>query len=82
MCRAIVFARHNKFINLLKQNIRKNLVNEIFLPSFQGFYESIWTPDWEIISIDHEERGITLTDDWGIDEQYYTDLAREYVSYL
>ena len=60
----------------------KNLVNEIFLPSFQGFYESIWTPDWEMISIDHEERGITLTDDWGIDEQYYTDLAREYVSYL
>lgn len=60
----------------------KNLVNEIFLPSFQGFYESIWTPDWETISTDHEERGITLTDDWGIDEQYYTDLAREYVSYL
>ena len=60
----------------------KNLVNEIFLPSFQGFYESIWTPDWEMISIDHEERGITLTDDWEIDEQYFTDLAREYVSYL
>lgn len=60
----------------------KNLVNEIFLPSFQGFYESIWTPDWEMISIDHEERGITLTDDWEIDKQYFTDLAREYVSYL
>lgn len=60
----------------------KNLVNEIFLPSFQGFYESIWSPDWEMISIDHEERGITLTDDWEIDKQYFTDLAREYVSYL
>lgn len=60
----------------------KNLVNEIFLPSFQGFYESIWTPDWEMISIDHEERGITLTDDWAIRPEYYTDLAREYTSYL
>lgn len=60
----------------------KNLVNEIFLPSFQGFYESFWTPDWEMISTDHEERGITLTYDWEIDKQYFTDLAREYVSYL
>lgn len=62
--------------------MKKNFESEIFLPSFQGFYESIWTPDWEMISIDHEERGITLTDDWEIDEQYFTDLAREYVAYL
>lgn len=60
----------------------KNLVNEIFLPSFQGFYDSVWSPEWEVIIYDLNERGITLTDDWEIDEQYYTDLAREYVSYL
>lgn len=53
---------------------------QIFLPSLEGFYESCWTPDWEQIEADHDERGITLTDEWGIDEQYYKDVAAEYTA--
>lgn len=60
----------------------KKLVNEIFLPSFQGFYDSVWTPEWEVIIYDLDERGITLYDDWEIRPEYYTDLAREYVYFL
>lgn len=62
--------------------MKKNFESEIFLPSFDGFYESIWTPDFELLEEDHRERGITLTEDWEISREYYTDLAREYTSYL
>ena len=50
---------------------------EIQLPSFHGFYGSIWSADeWDGSEL--KERGIELIDEWRISDKYYTDVAREY----
>lgn len=55
----------------------KNYTKEILLPSFHGFYGSIWGVDeWDGYEL--KERGIELIDEWEISENYYTDVARAY----
>lgn len=55
----------------------KNYTKEIQLPSFHGFYGSIWSADeWDGYEL--KERGIELIDEWRISDKYYTDVAREY----
>lgn len=55
----------------------KNYTKEIQLPSFHGFYGSVWSADeWDGYEL--KERGIELIDEWQISENYFTDVARAY----
>lgn len=62
--------------------MKKAFTTEIFLPSFWGFYETMWSPDWDLLAEDLSERGITLIDDWRISDNYYRDLAIYYTAQI
>lgn len=54
------------------------IINDFQLPSFSGFYESIWVDD-ERFFYDCKERGIEKVNGWEIDwSAYKNDVGREY----
>ena len=61
----------------------------IQLPSFGGFYESLWrnsdTEYWELKEMDDNlEFGMHLEhlDDWGISSTYQTDVCKAYTEFM